>query len=76
MLSIAVVIFLVLYFKKNLFNRAYFVYYFVYISINGWYMYDSALNNDEASNDSNDTFTRGYTLSAILTLGKLNKRQK
>ena len=69
MLAIAVVIFITLYFKKHLFNRAYFLYYFFYISMNGWYMYDSDLNDDKNSNESNDTFTRGYTLSAILTLG-------
>ena len=42
--------------------------------MNGWYMYDSDLNDDTDSNESNDTFTRGYTLSAILTLGMKNNQ--
>jgi len=43
MLAAAIIIFIFLHFKEHWFNVVYSIYYFVYITFNGWYMYDSDL---------------------------------
>ena len=48
----AILMFVFLHFKESWFNISYSIYYCVYITLTGWYMYDSDLYKDDIQSGS------------------------